>query len=248
MNNILKDYIPYTRTNKVQVDYYVKEILKSKKLNQQSLNVLDLGCGKGESLKFFKSLNPNIEWHGIDIDKSPEVFSRTENNERFLTFDGINIPFQNNYFDLIYCKQVLEHVRYPQELLTEVNRVLKPEGYFIGSTSHLEPFHSYSFWNFTPYGFSILIKEVNLKLLELRPTIDSLTLIIRRCLGSSKIFNIFWKIESPLNFLLTLIGKIFRIPSLTINLIKLNFCGQFIFIVQKENLGELTPSKNFIEN
>lgn len=232
MNNVLNKYIPTDNIKKVQVDYYVEK--KIKLIKNEPINVLDLGCGKGESLDFFRSLNFKIEWFGVDIEKSPEVQSRTESNERLITFDGINIPFPDNYFDLIYCKQVFEHVKYPRDLLADVKRVLKPGGYFIGSTSYLEPFHSYSYWNYTPYGFSVLIEEAKLLLLELRPAIDSLTLIIRRGLGSLKIFNIFWKIESPLNFFISVIGKILRVPSLTINLIKLMFCGQFIFIVQKE--------------
>jgi len=232
MNNVLNKYIPTDNIKKVQVDYYVEK--KIKLIKNEPINVLDLGCGKGESLDFFRFLNFKIEWFGVDIEKSPEVQSRTESNERLITFDGINIPFPDNYFDLIYCKQVFEHVKYPRDLLADVKRVLKPGGYFIGSTSYLEPFHSYSYWNYTPYGFSVLIEEAKLLLLELRPAIDSLTLIIRRGLGSLKIFNIFWEIESPLNFFISVIGKILRVPSLTINLIKLMFCGQFIFIVQKE--------------
>jgi len=233
MNDILKKYVPTDHTRKVLVENYVTEILKNKN-SAESINVLDLGCGTGESIKFFKTLNFKIEWVGLDIENSPEVQSREDDNEKFVSFDGINIPFPENFFDLIYCKQVLEHVRYPKELLTDVSRVLKPGGYFIGSTSHLEPFHSFSYWNFTPYGFSVLIEEVKLKLLELRPSIDSLTLIIRRGLGCPRFFNIFSRIESPLNILIVIVGRLLRLKVITINTIKLLFCGQFVFFVKKE--------------
>jgi len=233
MNDILKKYVPTDHTRKVLVENYVTEILKNKN-SAESINVLDLGCGTGESIKFFKTLNFKIEWVGLDIENSPEVQSREDDNEKFVSFDGINIPFPENFFDLIYCKQVLEHVRYPKELLSDVRRVLKPGGYFIGSTSHLEPFHSFSYWNFTPYGFSVLIEEVKLKLLELRPSIDSLTLIIRRGLGCPRFFNIFSRIESPLNILIVIVGRLLRLKVITINTIKLLFCGQFVFFVKKE--------------
>jgi len=233
MNDILKKYVPTDHTRKVLVENYVTEILKNKN-SAESINVLDLGCGTGESIKFFKTLNFKIEWVGLDIENSPEVQSREDDNEKFVSFDGITIPFPENFFDLIYCKQVLEHVRYPKELLTDVSRVLKPGGYFIGSTSHLEPFHSFSYWNFTPYGFSVLIEEVKLKLLELRPSIDSLTLIIRRGLGCPGFFNIFSRIESPLNILIVIVGRLLRLKVITINTIKLLFCGQFVFFVKKE--------------
>ena len=192
-----------------------------------------MGCGEGKSLKYFLNINSKADWYGVDIEDSPEVKNRKENDKRFITFNGIDIPFPNDYFDFIYCRQVLEHVRYPGELLAEVKRVLKPGGYFIGSTSHLEPYHSFSYWNYTPYGFSVLAEEANLQLLELRPSIDSLTLIIRRGLRGLSFFNIFWKIESPLNLFISIFNKIFRVSAFNTNAIKLLFCGQFIFFITK---------------
>ncbi|MCG6913213.1 class I SAM-dependent methyltransferase [bacterium BMS3Abin03] len=232
LKKVIKDYIPSDHSKQVSIDYYLKSVLKIQESSQYQ-KVLDLGCGQGNSLKDFTELNDKIDWYGIDIEKSPEVLSRAETNERFITFDGINIPFEKGYFDLIYCRQVFEHVKNPRELLKEVNRVLKPGGYFIGSTSHLEPFHSYSYWNYTPFGFSVLLEEAKLKLIELRPGIDSITLILRRGIKSRKLFKIFWRIESPLNFLISVTGKLFRISQSTLNAVKLNLCGQFIFFVTK---------------
>ena len=232
LEKVIKDYIPSDHSKQVSIDYYLKSVLKIQESSQYQ-KVLDLGCGQGNSLKDFTELNDKIDWYGIDIEKSPEVLSRAETNERFMTFDGINIPFEKGYFDLIYCRQVFEHVKNPRELLKEVNRVLKPGGYFIGSTSHLEPFHSYSYWNYTPFGFSVLLEEAKLKLIELRPGIDSITLILRRGIKSRKLFKIFWRIESPLNFLISVTGKLFRISQSTLNAVKLNLCGQFIFFVTK---------------
>ena len=232
LKKVIKDYIPSDHSKQVSIDYYLKSVLKIQESSQYQ-KVLDLGCGQGNSLTDFTELNDKIDWYGIDIEKSPEVLSRAETNERFITFDGINIPFEKGYFDLIYCRQVFEHVKNPRELLKEVNRVLKPGGYFIGSTSHLEPFHSYSYWNYTPFGFSVLLEEAKLKLIELRPGIDSITLILRRGIKSRKLFKIFWRIESPLNFLISVTGKLFRISQSTLNAVKLNLCGQFIFFVTK---------------
>ena len=232
MNQIIPNYIPIDHSKQVTVEYYVEKILDISNRNG-SLIVLDLGCGQGNTFKYFKSLNPNIEWIGLDIEKSPEVTNRIEDNDRFITFDGINIPYADNHFDIIYCRQVLEHVKNPRELLSEVSRVLKPGGYFLGSTSQLEPFHSYSFWNYTPYGFSVLIEEVKLKLIELRPSIDSLTLIIRRGMGCPKIFNYFWKVESPLNLLITFIGKIFRLSNSVRTILNYFFAGSLFSLSKK---------------
>lgn len=232
MINLLKDYIPNDSARQAFSEYYIKNILK-RESDSITYKVLDLGCGTGKSLEYFKSLGIKIEWYGIDIKYSPEA-ANAKGIENYVIFDGINLPFKENTFDLIYCRQVFEHVRFPEKLLSEVQRVLKYDGYLTGSTSHLEPYHSYSYWNFTPYGFCTLIHSSSMKLVALRPGIDSLTLIIRRGLGCPGFFDIFWKIESPLNFLITVIGKLFRISNHKLNLIKLLFCGHFIFLAKKE--------------
>lgn len=233
LRRVLEDCVPSDHSRQVEIEYYLKRVLKLHDIDR-AYRVLDLGCGTGKSMKYFRSLNANIDWYGIDIESSPEVLSRTEHNERLITFDGINIPFADGHFDLVYSNQVLEHVRHPRDLLKEVSRILKTGGCFVGSTSHLEPFHSYSVWNFTPFGFRLLMNEAKLKLLELRPSIDSLTLIVRRGLGAPRLLNIFWRFESPLNLLITLVGKLFRASNSFINSLKLLFCGQFIFYVTKD--------------
>ena len=233
LTSVLGDCVPSDHARQVEIEYYLKRVLKVQDIDR-AYRVLDLGCGAGKSMKYFQSLNGKIDWYGIDIESSPEVLSRTEHNDRLITFDGINIPFADGHFDLVYSNQVLEHVRQPRELLKEVSRILKPGGFFVGSTSHLEPFHSYSVWNYTPYGFSLLMKEAKLKLLELRPSIDSLTLIVRRGLGAPRLLNMFWRFESPLNLLITLVGKLLRASNSFINSLKLLFCGQFIFYVTKD--------------
>ena len=228
--HLIKDYVPQNHTRQIAPEYYVDYVLKQ---NHGLRLVMDLGCGEGDSLDYFRAKDPHIKWIGLDVEQSPAVEARTRTDAEFYTFDGIHIPFDDNYFDLIYCHQVLEHVRYPTELLKEVHRVLKPNGYFVGSTSQLEPYHTYSFWNYTPYGFLLLIEEVGLQLVEIAPSIDGLTLIIRQGLGGPKFFSRWWKKESPLNRVINLSGRIMRKDAPWINAAKLAFCGQFSFLVRK---------------
>ncbi|MHA2013510.1 MAG: class I SAM-dependent methyltransferase [Candidatus Helarchaeota archaeon] len=42
---------------------------------------------------------------------------------------GEQIPFEDNYFDIIFSSTVLEHTENPQKVITEAVRVLKPGGY-----------------------------------------------------------------------------------------------------------------------
>lgn len=195
--------------------------------------VLDIGCGDGNSVDLFRRWQPDLAWVGVDIDHSPEVQRRRRQDAEFHRFDGVHLPFADAAFDLLYSKQVLEHVRHPAALLADMARVLRPGGWLVGSTSHLEPFHSYSFWNYTPHGFKVLVEEAGLELTEIRPGIDSLTLILRRLLGEPGFFRRWWAKDSPLNRLLSLRGAARRQDHARINAGKLLYCGQFAFVCRK---------------
>jgi SAM-dependent methyltransferase len=194
--------------------------------------VLDLGCGPGLSVDFFRMRDPDVQWIGLDLPESPEVGTRTRTDARFETFDGVTIPFEDGSFDTVFCKHVLEHVRRPAPLLSEVRRVLAPGGVLAGSTSQLEPFHSLSLWNYTPLGLEELMDEAGLTLLELRPGIDVLALIAWRILGARPYFSRWWGRRSPLNHLIDAYGRFKRLDVRAVNATKLVFCAQFAFLAQ----------------
>ena len=191
--------------------------------------ILDLGCGAGNSVDFFRRIAPGAQWIGVDIAGSPEVMDRRRSDADFRTFDGVHIPLADQSVDLVFCNQVFAHVDRPAELLSEVRRVLKPGGQFIGSTSHLEPITSYARNNFTPFGFASMLDSAGLELRELRPGIDGITLILRRFLWMPRVFDRFYEVESPLNRLIGFAGRLRGRSARAINTRKLLFAGQYVF-------------------
>ncbi|KQU68200.1 class I SAM-dependent methyltransferase [Phycicoccus sp. Root101] len=196
--------------------------------------VVDVGCGSGVSLDLFSNAAPTSTWVGVDIEDSPEVRARTRDDGEFRTFDGVNLPFDDASVDLVYSRQVLEHVRHPEPLLRDICRVMKPGAVFIGSTSHLEPYHSLSLWNYTPVGFKVIVEDAGLRLQEIRPGIDGIALIKRAYMREPEM-NSWFSGESPLN---QEIDDWARAgghgPSATAYR-KLAFCGQFAFWIVKDN-------------
>jgi SAM-dependent methyltransferase len=201
------------------------------------LKILDVGCGMGNSFHEFKSFDEEIAWIGLDISDSPEASARTASDLNLYTFDGAHIPFADGEMDLVYSRQVFEHVRYPADLLREIHRVLKPGGHLVGSTSHLEPFHSRSYWNYTPYGFCMLLLESGFDAPTVRPGIDGLTLMVRRMFGHlrlAKIFDPFFEREAPLNLFLELMTRVLRMQARRRNALKLLYSGHFTFVASKQ--------------
>lgn len=226
---LLKHIIPADHSEQVTAEYYIEQIKPQKDSMQV---ILDLGCGVGDSFDFFNRINTNIDWNGLDIESSPEVNSRKRIDCKFHTYDGVNIPFKDEYFDVIYSKQVFEHVRYPESLLKEVCRVLKKDGVFIGSLSYLEPYHSYSIFNYTPYGWKTIVEDSGLKLMELRPGIDGIALIQRQFLGRPEKCKS-WFDKSPLNEEIDGWGEKTKRNHRLINYRKIQYAGHIVFFVRK---------------
>lgn len=192
--------------------------------------VLDFGCGDGRSIDLFARLLPSAKWIGVDIESSPEVASRVRSDGQFVTYDGENLPFPNANFDLIYTYQVMEHVRKPETVLQEIARVMKSQGLFIGQTSQFEPYHSYSLWNFTVYGFKRILEDAGFCLLELRPGIDGFTLMRRTYENRPPYLNNYFSKESPINQEIELIESSKSIQQR--NFRKLWFSGQFTWVAK----------------
>jgi SAM-dependent methyltransferase len=223
---VLGDAVPREPVRQALADDYIPRLAPLGR-------VLDLGCGAGDSVDQFRNVNPDVDWCGVDIERSPEVATRRRTDAEFKTFDGINLPFPDAVIDAVYSKQVLEHVRKPQPLLKEVARVLKPGGLFAGSTSQLEPFHSYSTWNYTPYGLKLLLEEAGLEPLEFRPGIDSLALIVNRGVGMRSFTRRWWAVESPLNRVARAYGRARHLEPVQVTAIRLLLCGQFAFLARR---------------
>ncbi len=225
LGELLGDRIPGDHSRPVLADDYAWRL--------RAARVLDLGCGAGDSVDLFRSVDPQVSWVGADIEDSAEVAGRTRTDAEFVSFNGRRLPFEDSSFELVYCKQVLEHVEHPRELIAEVARVLRPGGHLAGSTSQLEAFHSRSVFNWTPYGLTRVAEDAGLRVVELRPVIDGFTLVAWRALGLPRFFHRWWARESPPYRAIELAARAARLDARTRNQIKLVLSGQFAFLARR---------------
>lgn len=115
-------------------DYFSEQKIEEVRKNEtgQSPMVLDLGCGDGNSAVFFRKHFTGCEYFGLDTSKvSVSVADdRKLSGATFSHFNGLDIPFSQSTFDIVFIACVLHHVDSQQHenILNEVKRVLKPGG------------------------------------------------------------------------------------------------------------------------
>jgi SAM-dependent methyltransferase len=73
-------------------------------------NVLDVGCGEGSNLYFFKSLNINLKLSGVDISDQAIEQAKALIPEAELSELDIQKEKLDTKFDLVFCSDVLEHL------------------------------------------------------------------------------------------------------------------------------------------
>jgi SAM-dependent methyltransferase len=67
----------------------------------------------------------------------------------------------DNSVDCVVTISMLEHVRYPQKIVKEIHRILKPGGIIYVSVPFVFPFHSdpYDFYRFSCQGVAVLCED-----------------------------------------------------------------------------------------
>lgn len=88
--------------------------------------VLDFGCDNGLMLKFICDSVNDIQGFGIDINsKAIEKANERFPELQFQSFNGVTIPFEDKYFDLVFVCAVIKHIRYEdrKKVYNELKRV-----------------------------------------------------------------------------------------------------------------------------
>jgi len=119
--------------------------------------LLEIGCGRGDFLNEFRK--KNLEVYGVDLSNYSQSFFPEINFKKVdLTKDAL--PFEDNFFDVIYSKSLIEHFYYPDTLFQEAYRVLKPGGKIITLTPEWQ-FNYNSFYE--DYTHRVPFSKMSLK-------------------------------------------------------------------------------------
>lgn len=106
---------------------FIGIILKKLNLNK-NIKILNIGAGTGNDISEMRNYG-NV--FVLDVDEKALNLIPDDLVEEKILADACNIPYPNNSFDLVVAFDVLEHIKDDAKVVFEVNRVLRPDGYFV---------------------------------------------------------------------------------------------------------------------
>ena len=98
--------------------------------------ILDIGCNTGELTKVIAKNNKVI---GMELSEGAVKLGKNKGLD-IRVGNIYKIPFKDNTFDVVYISEVIEHLLETDRALTEVHRVLKPQGRLILTTPNCTSF------------------------------------------------------------------------------------------------------------
>mgnify|MGYP005988790825 CR=1 FL=1 len=130
--SIIKDPESHYGIDEYSEDKYIQKRIK-KGCNlilpflKKGSKVLDIGGYDGS----LESYLPNdIEYHLMDFDGEALKRAKSDHNAfiRKVKFDEGKMEWEGKLFDVIFCTEVLEHLKDPHRHLKEIKKMLKPGG------------------------------------------------------------------------------------------------------------------------
>lgn len=124
-------YSGFAKTDSMLREERLKKVLEVafKHIKKNPEKILDIGCGDGSFTALLgKSLSAR-ELYGVDISpRAIELAIKHNVKSTVLDIDKEDLPYNNEYFDFVYCGNLIELVINADHLLSEINRVLKTNG------------------------------------------------------------------------------------------------------------------------
>ena len=178
------DYISHTDGNKSLFEkmyQFVKSIAlknKLKLINSQSPKgrILDIGAGVGD----FLSVCKNDGWQTIGIEPSDKAKNIAKS--KGVSFVENLSELENHSFDIITMWHVLEHVPNLEEQITELKRLIKPNGTVIIAVPNFKSFDAKHYgqfwaafdvpihlWHFSKTAIQKLFAKEKLELIKVLP-------------------------------------------------------------------------------
>ena len=183
LKEFYENYIGETRLNneikmKQRSTQYKLDIIALLKFVNKG-KILDIGCSGGY---FLKNIPDNFQKYGTELDPVAYEIAKENlnlNEKKLYLGDVLNCNFQDNFFDIITMRGVIEHVSDPVKTIKKVSELLKSKGlFYICATPNGEAFSARLYkqnwnlfhpiehlWHFSQKNISLLTENFKLKLI-----------------------------------------------------------------------------------
>ena len=157
-----RDFIIWLVTRGISpFSYFCRLAIRSARKIISAVDVdiaLDLGAGSSPYRSYFYSVFPRSRYLSFDfaLAKGLDVVA-----------DVTQLPLKNGCVDIVLSFDVIQHLKYPEEMVKEAHRVLRPNGLLILSYPFLyAECDAMDFSRWTRDGFEFLLKENNFRVCE----------------------------------------------------------------------------------
>lgn len=98
--------------------------------------ILEIGCAKGNFLT--KAKERGYQVYGVELNEKNCQIARKSLGNTIYNKDLFNIHFENEMFDVIYMRDVIEHITNPKPFLAELSRIAKPGSLLFIETHNID--------------------------------------------------------------------------------------------------------------
>ena len=131
-------------TNRLKMRMYQRRVLnQTSRLGKSgSIRMLDVGCGDGRLLDWYKasSVGPRLTTHGIEMSATAAAVARKRGHHVVTGRFEVDEQLQPGTFDLILASHVIEHVDDPLRFAMRAAELLAPGGLFVVGTPNWNSF------------------------------------------------------------------------------------------------------------
>lgn len=147
--NTIKDPQYYSFVKRWMIDWIPRNVPST---------ILDIGCAAGAMGKAIRERNITATLIGIELSNeaakcAAPYYDRIHEGD----VEKMELSY-SNYFDLVFCADILEHLRDPWTMLTRIKSMLKPDGLLLCSIPNIRYWRIlrdlvfFGYWNYEKEG------------------------------------------------------------------------------------------------